>query len=49
VRNKAYRDRIDSGVALVDMAEPARAPQFILVVHPTREDLGRTFEHEPDG
>lgn len=50
IRNRAYRDRIDSGVALVDSAgaEPAQAPCFHIVIHGAREDTGRTFEHETD-
>lgn len=51
IRNRAYRDRIDSGVALVDMGsdQPAQALTFVLVIHPQREDLGRLIEHEGDG
>lgn len=51
IRNRAYRERIDSGVALVDMGDagPAPVPSFCLVIHGAREDTGRTFEHEPDG
>lgn len=46
IRNRAYRERIDSGVALVDMEEPAQAPTFVLIVHP--QGQGRTFEHEAE-
>lgn len=47
IRNRAYRERIDSGVALVDMGEPAQAPTFLLVIHP-EGSRGRTFEHEAE-
>jgi hypothetical protein len=51
VRNRAFRDRIDAGVALVDTGsdQPAPVPVFQIVIHPQREDTGRTIEHDPDG
>ena len=50
IRNRAYRDRIDSGVALVDMGSLPPSPVvFRIVIAPQREDLGRLIEHEGDG
>lgn len=50
IRNKAYRDRIDSGVALVDMGSlPPLPVVFRIVIAPQREDMGRTIDHNPDG
>ena len=48
IRNKAFRDRIDQGVALVDMGsgQPAPIPCFQIVIHPQREDRGRLIDHE---
>lgn len=48
IRNRAYRDRIDSGVALVDMgSQPTAMPTFTIVIAPQRQDLGRVIEHDP--
>lgn len=50
IRNRAYRDRIDSGVALVDMGSLPPSPViFRIVIAPQRGDLGRTLDHNPDG
>lgn len=46
IRNRAYRDRIDAGVALVDMGDagPALVPTFRIVIADQRQETGRTFE-----
>lgn len=50
IRNRAYRERIDSGVALVDMGSLPPSPViFRIVIAPQREDLGRLIEHDADG
>lgn len=50
IRNRAYRDRLDAGAALVDLGSlPTAMPIFTIVIAPQREDLGRLIEHEGDG
>jgi hypothetical protein len=52
-RNKAFRERVESGVTLVPVdtgqAQPPQVPVFQIVIFPQREDLGRTIDHDPDG
>lgn len=48
IRNRAFRDRVDAGVALVDTGSPpAQVPTFFLVVHP-EGSRGRLIEHEAE-
>lgn len=48
VRNRAFRDRIDAGVALIPTDSPGLtpAPSFVIVIHPQREDRGRLIDHD---
>ena len=46
IRNKAYRDRVDSTTLLVDSGDtrPAQVPTFRIVI--AQADQGRTFDNE---
>lgn len=45
IRNHRYRPNAPA-VTIEAAAAPAEVPQFTIVIHPQREDWGRTFDHE---